>query len=96
MIDRRGMDVILIVRNDLDGVVAEINGGLEDLYLEVCDLCPFQPADQFLSLAGKHRTADHLDPSTTFSLNMWFNKHFDSMLVAIIYELFVLLNGSLR
>jgi hypothetical protein len=52
-------------------MVADIYGWFEYFYLLARYLCTFEAANDLLSLARKHRTADDLDPSATSAGMMW-------------------------
>ncbi len=72
-IDRGGENRIPLVGHDGFLGIAGIDFGLEDFDTEIGELGAFEPADEFLGLAGKHGTADDFDPAGVFGT---FYEHF--------------------
>ena len=60
---RCGMNHIFIMRYNVFGVKAGIDGRFEDLDGLFGDQSPAQTAEQFFGLTGEHRPADHFDPA---------------------------------
>ena len=76
-IHRCGLDHIAVVRDYILVAIAHIDSGFVDLYPQFGKLRAFHTPDEFLGLAGEHRSAYHFDGALpqTRAFGVSFGKH---------------------